>query len=337
MAGLSANIITNKRPPPWPRPILDSYYYGVTIAQDGTQKTFPGFDNDSLDGSSIYMAINQTAYDPIKYYNGQGTQITTGVWASGYTPAEAWSDADRWVAHYMDKTDNKLYSLVIDNGTSPNTYRMVSVDKDGVVVLETAAHQVTNTAFDDDQANWNSSVVLYRVGGVDGTGNFRGYKFNANTDNNNGTAPYDGAYLEINTTGSTVKSVAANTIAEYTADGFLPNNFNLHGGVNSMTGPTANNIFGGPSMFYNNTIYNKDPIGWLLNMTTGKATAMVPFGYGTCPLIPGSLYPSILTWSWLGKYQVFPSGSSNITAPMAYEKDVWHNFIDETAVYYGIL
>ena len=337
MAGLTRNKITYGSLPPWPRVNVPTYYYGVTQAQESGTKYFPGFDNDSLTGSSINMTLNATAADVIKYYNGQGVQITDGVWASGYSPSEAWSDADIWAAHYMDKEDNKLYSLVIDEGTDPDTYRMASVDKDGTVVLETAAFQVTNTAFNGRRVVWNSTPVLRRVGGADGTGNFRFDQFNANTDDNDGSAPFDGAYLEINTSGGTVNSISANTMAESTADGFLPSNIYVATTLNSMIGPTDNNIRGGPQQFYGSTVYQPTPIGWLINMTTGQMVSNVPFGTGVCPIVPATASSSVDVFHWIGNYHFWWVGTQTYHGATEWEREIFHNFMDELAVYYGIL
>ena len=336
MAGLSRNNTSTGVQPEWPKASTPEYYYGVNMGQDATQKVFPGFDNDSLTGSSIHMALNSSAADVIKYFNGQGTQITTGVWASGYSPSEAWSDADIWAAHYMDKEDNKLYSLVIDEGTDPDTYRMASVDKDGTVVLETAAFQVTNTGFNGKRVVWGCTPSLYRVGGADGTGNFRFDHFNANTDDNDGGYPYDGAYLEINTSGSTVNSISANTMAESTADGFIPNNLYLRTSVDNMMGPTDNNIRGGPTQWYNADYNVMVPLGYLMNMTTGQMTNLVPFGTH-CPIVPATSMPSLKAMPWLGNYHFHCAGSNTLIGQTEWERGVFHNFMDEMALYYGIL
>ena len=337
MAGLTRNKITYGSLPPWPRVNVPTYYYGVTEAQESGTKYFPGFDDDSLTGSSINMTLNATAADVIKYYNGQGVQITDGSWNNGYSPGDGAGAYDTWSAHYMDKTDNKLYSLVIDTSTSPDTYRMQSINKDGTVTFETAALQVSNTAFNDNRVVWNSTPVLYRVGGADGTGNFRFDRFRANTDDNDSGAPYDGAYLEINTSGGTVNSISANTISESTADGFLPSNIYLATVLNSMIGPTDNNIMGGPQQFYGSTVYQAMPIGWLMNMTTGQTVSNVPMGTGVCPIVPATASSSVSVFPWMGNYHFWTSGTQTFHGATEWEREVFHNFMDELAIYYGVL
>ena len=108
MAGLSANIITNRAMPSWPRCISPNYFYGQIETGGADDRYFEGFQNDSLAGSSIEHNGQNTA-EPFVYYNGQGTQVTSGVWNStGITPAEAWSDGDNWAGAYMDASDDKL-------------------------------------------------------------------------------------------------------------------------------------------------------------------------------------------------------------------------------------
>ena len=150
----------------------------------------------------------------------------------------------------MDRVDNKLYVMVIDTSTSPDTYRMMTIDKDGNTAFVTAAYQVTNTALDGMQLSYDTSPPLYRVGGVDGTGNFRMDRYRANTPNDNATQPYDGVRLEINTSSGTVNSIAANTMVE-TTDGLIPNNIFIGNSsfseVATFMGPTDNGIIGAPN------------------------------------------------------------------------------------------
>ena len=337
MAGLSANIVTskNRAMPSWPRCTVDYYYFGMDLTQSSGNNYFPAFTNDSLTGSSLKIDT-QTATTAIYYYNGQGVQVTTGVWNNGFTVAEAWSDAEQWVAFYMDGVDNKLYCLVMDYTPNPDIYRMVSVDKDGVVVLETAGLQATNTALVNNMVTQTSTPILYRVGGVDGTGNFRFDKDGANTDNDNYTTPFDGVRLEINTSSSTVNGVAANTIVE-TTDGFWPNNLYHKSALPSMMGPTANNIRGGID-----TIFTADyrllnsPAGNLVNMDTAKMVWETQWGLH-CPITPNTQWINMKALPWLGNYHFHPVSSSALKGGVEFERATMHNFMDELAVYYGIL
>lgn len=337
MGGLYRNTSSYKTMPEWPASYTPYNYWGVTGGQDSGGKYFPGFQNDSLLGSSLELILNSSSSDAIVYWNGQGVQVTSGVWGSGYSPSEAWSDADIWACHYMDSVDNKLYSLVIDEGTDPDTYRMASVDKDGTVVLETAAFQVTNTGFNGRKVTFTSTPILYRVGGVDGTGNFRFDLLNANTDNDNSTAPFDGCRLEINTSGGTVNGIAANTMAE-TTDGLLPNNLYQRYSTNTMLGPTANNIFGGPNQYFNQSISAgpESPHGLLFNMTTGQMTNEVKFGNYT-PLVTGTAFPTIKAFNWLGSYHFFATSTGTLFGTPTIQRADFHHFLDELAVHYGIL
>ena len=338
MAGLTYNIVTckNRAYPSWPRPISPSYYYGQ-IHPQSNPRYFEGFQNDSLTGSSIKFG-GQNSSEPFVYYNGQGTQITDGVWNStGITPAEAWRDGDEWAGAYMDASDNKLYLLVRDTGTSPDTLRMTSVDKDGTVVLETAAFQVTNTAFEGPEFHHSSGPKMYRVGHVDGTGNFRYDVMNANTDDDDTGAPFDGCRIEINTSGSTVNSISANTMAE-TSDGLLPSNFySPTAAVENMLGPTDNNIVGGPIYNYGASYGDPRLIGTLINMTTGNSSYNMPFGKD-CPFYPTAASSSFNAVHWLGNVRFFGLYTYGFTAGGAmFDRGEYNNFMDELAVFYGIL
>ena len=330
MAGLTANIITskNRAMPDWPRAYSPYYYYGVTGNQENSSgRFFPGFANDSLACSALKMILHNSGTDNIEYYNGQGVQVTTGDWASGYAVNEQWSDGDLWTAHYMDSVDNKLYSLVTDTGTDPDTVRLVSIDKDGNTADESDAFQVTNTALNGENITWNSTPLLYRVGGVDGTGNFRFDLFDANTDNDNGTAPHDGVRLEFN--------LSTNAVTE-TTDGILPNN--LYGRMNlfyNIMGPTSNNIMGGVSEI-NSTTRQMKHYGNLVNMTDGRMANTVKFG-NVSPLASQTAGAYYKCMPWLGGYHFHGVSSIQLQGALWYEREAMDNFIDELAVYYGVL
>lgn len=322
--------------PSWPRCISPSYYYGQ-IHPQGNPRYFEGFQNDSLAGSSIKFG-GLSAADTLVYYNGQGTQVTSGVWNSaGLTVAEAWSDGNTWAGAYLDSSDDKLYLLVRNTSTSPDKLRMTSVDKDGTVVLETAEFQVTNTAFEAPDWHHSSAPKLYRVGMVDGTGNFRYDVMNANTDDDDHSAPFDGCRIEINTSGGTVNSISANTMTE-TSDGILPSNFYTPTApYDNMMGPTDNNIVGGPFMMLGGAIGEPRQTGTLVNMTTGNSSYQMPFGTN-CPFAPQTANLSYNVMHWNGNYRFFglytyatPAGGTS------FDRGEFHNFMDELAVFYGIL
>jgi len=340
MAGLTVNIVTSKNRafPDWPRPYMPSeswpYYGSHFYAEPNSNDVMlPGFLNFGSVGSSI--SIN--AYDSnnvLKMYNGQGTQQTSGNWNNGFDVGDGAAAYDQWSAFYMDRVDNLLYCLVIDESTSPHTYRMETIDKDGTVSFVTAAYQVTNTAFNSKRMSYDSTPLLYRVGNVDGTGNFRFDLIRANTPNDNNTQPYDGVRLEINTTGSTVNSVAANTITE-TTDGLIPNNIfigNSRFNPSAYMGPTDNGIMGAPQ--YSQDDYMQGyPYGALGNINTGQFNQNVSFG--RCPFYFWTGYTKPTPWLgsyfWIPVYNSYVSGMANI------ERTDMHAFMDELAVYYGLL
>ena len=348
MAGLSANILTSKNRafPNWPSGYFPSEswpFYGSQGGQNASQKRkFPGFLNFGSVGSTIENALgNSTSVWTM--YNGQGTAQTAGQWNGGWAVNEQWSDGDYWSAAYMDRVDNKLYCLVNDVGTSPNTYRMVSIDKDGNGAYETAAYQITSTALQGwnqaagQQIAYGSSPLLYRTGGVDGTGNFRWDMYKANTVNDNATQPYDGVRLEINTSGGTVNGMAANTMAE-TTDGLIPNNIftgDTNFDVDSMMGPTANGIMGG--IIVDRLAGGGSLVGYMLNANTGQVLRKVTWNtsFGV-PFYITSGY--VKPFPWLGSYAFQGIGSAETAQGVwNFSRESLHNFMDEVAVYYGLL
>ena len=343
MAGLTraVNIVTSKNRafPNWPTPYMPSeswpYYGSHFYAQPNTNNVMlPGFLNFGSVGSSI--SINTYDSDnACKMYNGQGTQQTAGNWNNGWSMGDAGGGFDQWSAFYMDRVDNLLYALLIDEDTSPHTYRMASMDKDGTTTLVTANYQVTNTAFNSKRVSYDSTPLLYRVGNVDGTGNFRFDLLRANTPNDNDTQPYDGVRLEINTTGSTVNGVAANTITE-TTDGLIPNNIFIgNSSFNPVTlmGPTDNGIMGAPT-YSDNDYMQGNPYGTLGNINTGQFNQNVSFGQN-CPFYfwSGNCKPV----PWLGSYFWVPNGNGYVSAMANIARTDMHAFMDELAVYYGLL
>mgnify|MGYP003142863954 FL=1 len=343
MAGLTRaiNIVTSKNRafPNWPTPYMPSeswpFYGSHNYAQASTDNVnLPGF----LDFGSVGSSISLYAYDSdnAQYmYNGQGTTQTAGSWNSGFSPGDGAAAYDQWSAFYMDRVDNKLYVMVIDTSTDPDTYRMMTIDKDGTTAFVTAAYQVTNTALNNMKFSFDSTPLLYRVGMVDGTGNFRMDRFRANTPNDNNTAPYDGVRLEINTSSGTVNSISANTMVE-TTDGLIPNNIfigNSSFSPGCVMGPTDNGIIGSP-IYSSNTSYQGQPYGILGNMNTGQINQNVAFG-NNCPFYGWT--SGFKPIPWLGSYLFHPVGSGYVSGMNNFSRTDIHAFLDELAVWYGLL
>jgi len=344
MAGLSANIITSKNRafPNWPRPYMPSeswpYYGSHSNAAGNTDNVMlPGFLNFGSVGSSISIQ-GATPTNAIKMWNGQGTQQTAGSWNSGLLPTEFDAAYETYSAFYMDRVDNKLYCLLVDTTTDPDTFRMGTVDKDGNIAFVTAAHQATSTGLGAyNTFNSDTAPTLYRVGGVDGTGNFRFDKYRANTPNDNNTQPYDGVRLEINTSGGTVNGIAANTIAE-TTDGLIPNNvFIGNSTFNPATfmGPTDNGIIG--SVVYQDYRWHQGQVyGSLGNANTGQIIMNAMWGQD-CPFASGFPSGYFRPMPWLGSYMFIPISSVSLAGFTNFAKSDMHNFMDEMAVRNGLL
>jgi len=344
MAGLTraVNIVTskNRAMPNWPRSYMPSEswpYYGSHMYTTTSNVMLPGFLNFGSVGSSI-MIDSTNATNALKMYNGQGTQQTAGYWNGGLSPANFSADYDTWSAFYMDRVDNKLYCLMLDTTTDPDTFIMGTVDKDGAIAFVTAAFQVTSTGLGAyNSFNNDTTPTLYRVGGVDGTGNFRYDKYRANTPNDNNTQPYDGVRLEINTTGSTVNGISANTMAE-TTDGLIPNNvFIGNSSFNPATfmGPTDNGIIG--SVVYADYRWLQGQVyGSLGNANTGQINMGVMWGQD-CPfwtVWPTGYFRAV---PWLGSYMFIPISSVTVGGFTNFAKSDMHNFMDEMAIRNGLL
>lgn len=346
MAGLTraVNIVTskNRAMPNWPRPYMPSEswpYYGSHSYGAGNSDNvmLPGFLNFGSVGSSISIQ-GATPTSDLMMFNGQGTQQTAGYWAGGLLPTNFSASYESWSAFYMDRVDNKLYCLLLDTTTDPDTFIMGTVDKDGAIAYVTAAHQATSTGLGQyNTFNSDTTPTLYRVGGVDGTGNFRFDKYRANTPNDNNTQPYDGVRLEINTTGSTVNGIAANTIAE-TTDGLIPNNvFVGNSSFNPATfmGPTDNGIIG--SVVYVDYRYLQYQVyGSLGNANTGQIIMNAQWGQD-CPFAEG--YPTgyFKPVPWLGSYMFIPISSVTLAGFTNFARADMHAFMDEMAVRNGLL
>jgi hypothetical protein len=343
MAGLtrSLNIVTSKNRafPNFPRAYMPSEswpYYGSHMYTYGANVMLPGFLNFGSVGSSI--SVNSSgSTNALKMYNGQGTEQTAGSWNSGFAPGDGAAAYDTWSAFYMDRVDNLLYVMVIDTSTDPDTYRMMTIDKDGTVAFVTAAYQVTNTGLENMKLSFDTTPPLYRVGGVDGTGNFRMDRYRANTPNDNATQPYDGVRLEINTSSGTVNSIAANTMVE-TTDGLIPNNIFIGnssmGEIATFMGPTDNGIIGAPS--YGDYRYNAGrPYGLLGNATTGQLIQNISFGMD----IPFYYWSDadIKPVPWLGSYFFHPIGGGYVSGINNFSRADAHAYLDELAVWYGLL
>ena len=326
MAGLTRNIVTskNKARPVWPTPDMSlTPFFGMGTDYTG-YTFFPSFANTDHARSSIKIHLQGTA-SPVLYYDDDGTQITDGDWSgTGLTVAEASANADHWGGFFMDSTDNALYIVSMDTGTTPDTLYFSKVDKAGTVTAIGSGVQLGN-----DSMSYSSNYMLsggtgpiYRTGG-DGSGNFV-MPFSRTSDGNSAAGdPNRGVKITINA------STGALSYSNLFGDNFGTNYaHSIYGAI----GPTANNIYGGPWAGQSGYAQGQPWIASLHNLSTGRGLNRI-----TLEGIPTDINgtSSMKAFRWRGLY-VF-ANYSDVYGNRYYAEADMHNYIDEMAVYHGIL
>ena len=325
MAGLSRNTKIKATGPMPAFPRADTTmgsYYGQG-GQMSTHGYYPGF-NGGTAGRSIYIALNSTTAN-IVMYNIDGAVTGSGSWtSSGLTVAEAAgsANADKWVGFYMDNTDAMLYMLTMDTSTSPDTLYFSKINEAGsVTAIGNAALASTN--FDAMGFRDVNNGMLRRLGG-DGSGNFGIYfgKANDNVSPYTHAVPYRGVDIQISA------SNGALTYADAMPDTF-GGGYYFRG---MQMGPTANNIVGGWT-YYNGSSGDGNT-GGFYNLSSGRSVSNVQMG---TPFTNGTPYLSAtpMPFQWREKYIL--SGNGQDYGSMVYEVSAMHAWMDEMAVYYGIL
>jgi len=326
MAGLTRNIATSKNigRPVWPRPDMSlTPFFGMSTDVTG-YTFFPSFANTDHPRSSIKIHQQGTA-TPVLYYDDDGTQITDGVWGStGMTVAEASANADHWGGFFMDSTDNALYMVTMDTGTTPDTLYFSKVDKAGTVTAIGSGVQLGN-----DSMSYSSNYLLsggtgplYRTGG-DGSGNFV-IPFAGTSDGNSAAGdPRRGCKITINA------STGALSYTNLFGDNF-GGNYAI--AIFGAIGPTANNIYGGPWAGQSGYSQAAPWIGSIANLSTGRALNRL-----TMEGIPTDLNgaSSMKAFRWRGGYAF--ANYSDVYGNRYYSEADMHNYIDEMAVHHGIL
>ena len=323
MAGLTTNIVTskNRAKPLWPTPDMSlTPFYGNNSDDDG-DCYLPPFANADDSKSSIKINLEATNA-AIHYYDEDGTAITSGVWNSGMTVAEAASNAEHWVGLYMDSTDNMLYMVTVDVGTSPDTIYLSKVDKAGSVTAIGNA-QLGNASM--DYSNFyildNETGPMYRAGG-DGSGNFV-IPF-SNTAGGNAAAgvPNRGVNVTISASDGSLSYSSL-----FGTNYGMPNAAKIFGAI----GPTANNIYGGPFAGRSGDPYMPWQ-GSIANTSTGRSVTQAVFESPTPMYNANSTIKAI---RWRSSY-VFSSYNED-WGPQIYSETDLHNYLDEMAVFYGVL
>ena len=335
-------IFLGNKEPEWPQ-----LTYATVSAGGGRQPMFPhfgfaftsyitlylpGFSDDAAAGSTIKFTYETygRGVARVDYYNKAGTAITDGVWNGGFTFAEV-TDAESIIAYMMDEVDECLYFLAVNTGTSPDQYKLCSVDKEGVVTQSNAWQDPSGTSFDIGAITtyWIWLGSLSRTGAAQ-DGNFVYVNPVAGIGVDGLAGPHRGAVMTF------AESDGALTESNLTD---VDTSLVPYAGYDALTvGPTSNNIWWGTT-WTNNTGAASNmtgAMGSIVNATTGmgiqKAMAPIPSTYG-----PRSTdYNRAMPFRWRG-YYCMATTQGNYNGPQFYTVDSMHSFVDEMAVKFGIL
>ena len=311
-------IFLGNQGPHWPTPSSPvTTYYGAGTAE-ANNLFMPGFSNDDAAGSSIKIYMNQYYAVRLEYYNPSGAQITTGVWASGLLPAD-FSGASAIMSAYMDASDELLYVLLMKTSSSPDEVALATVNKSGQIVQK--AWRSFSTANIEGIHSW---AALIRPGG-DGSGDFVAIVAAAGGDPRRGKkytiAVSDGAMTESN----------------WLQAGAM---FNPSWTIAPQMGPTPNNIWGNIRNSYatSQSAGNKNPLGSLLNATTGqmRGKAMWPNDVWSAGGLENAQMTVDKIVGWRGYYG-FVTQVGQGMGGYQFKMDEVHSMMDEMAVQYGIL
>ena len=324
MAGLYSNIITKKSMPQWPAPDRTIGVYAGSGNNKSGSVYLPGFAGGTARRSILVRMRNDTTN--IYQYDPNLTAITDGVWNGGMTIDEAsgTSDTANWLQWYMDEADNKLYILTEATGTNPWTVYLSSVNEAGTVTaIGNAQYPHQHMAASDIFGT--IAGPMHRTGG-DGSGNLQ-YPITYSAGAGLGAAtPYRGTMLTINITNGSLSSSA-----------LFPSTYsaNQQNVVYGAFGVTANNILLTQNSAWEVTNPQAGVRGSIYNLTTGESIAgalIMPVSGAT------SIWnPSSYVIRWRGRYFFGAYAELYGRTGSGYAEADVHNWVDEMAVYYGIL
>ena len=304
-------------------------YYGAgnTNYHSFFRKGFAG----GTTGRSIRTTINSNTSFDATLFNIDGTESTDGVWNGGMTIDEAAgnADADQFVGAYMDTADQGWYMLFCDTGTDPNTLYFSKVNEAGVVTAIGNA-QLGNASMANMRYNNSYAGVLRRLGG-DGSGNFGFYWVNTAGGNAAAGVPYRGVDITIN---------ASNGSLSYAA--MMPNTYGDPYPIMDYPriGPTANNVIANISNLWwgsSNKPHTVDNYGALANLTNGKGLRQVNIGGNGVNNVPWSNGYNIVVERSKDTYTFSGYYGTGVYSPSIVNESELHSWVDEMAVYYGIL
>lgn len=312
--------------PLFPKQDMELTPYYTSEQYEGAYIHLPGFAGGTA-GRSIRVLINSATSFNATLYNIDGSTSSDGVWASGMTIAEGAgsANADRFVGCYMDEADQAWYMLFIDTDTSPDTLYFSKVNEAGTVTAIGNA-QLGNASMDGMWFAGSYNGSLFRKGG-DGSGDFAIYNVNTAGGNSAAGVPTRGAKITIS---------ASDGSLSY--ENFMPTTYGVYAAAahRKVFGPTANGIVGGQVYMHS---YTNQPgpgsYGSISNTVTGRSNSYCYFGG---PANTG--YPwgssSMICMRARKKY-VFATYGNIFFGSTIFDENEVHAWLDEMAVYYGVL
>ena len=317
MAGLTFNTKKRAQPEfPAPDTSFEPYF---DSGQSWATKTFcPGFNGDAA-GTSI--RIPQTSYtEALQYYDKNGTASTAGSWNGGLAITEVHADSDYWIGFFMDNTDQMLYIATLDHGTEPDSVCFAKINAAGTLT------QIGKTALNNASLNSMNHTggyqgPLYRKGG-DGSGDFAmRHAYTAS----------GGAAAGVPQRGSIITIAASNAALSY--EDMMPSAYGSnYAFTRTAFGPTANGIIGGP--YYGPNAGHYAFYGSIANTINGKGYYAAYFA-GTEQQKWASGASTTYWIRWREGYIHMNYGQHY--GPVYYKEADVHNYMDEMAVFYGIL
>lgn len=291
------------------------------------RKGFPG----GTAGRSIRTAASAANSFDATLYNIDATESTDGVWNGGMTIAEGAgsANADRYVSSYMDTSENVWYMLFTDTTTNPDTWYFSKVNEAGTVTA-IGNEQLGNASFDGACYTSGTMGTLRRLGG-DGSGNFGIYFVNTSGGNAAAAAPFKGADVTIDVSDGSLSY--ANMMPATFGGASYPLQY-------PRIGPTANNIVAGVhGLWWGSTAKPQDTavFGGLANLTNGKAMNQVNMGGPSTNGTPWTSGYYLIVERAATTYTFGTYYGTGVTGPTTVNVDELHAWVDEMAVYYGIL
>ena len=323
MAGLVRNSGRSRAMPLFPLPDTSLGFWSNMGQGIAGNFYLPGFAGGTA-GRSIKINYTNTTTNVIQY-SPTSVAITDGVWNGGMTIDEAstYGETDQWVGFYMDESQNRLYCLAMDTGTSPHTLYTSYVNEAGVVTYIGNA-QLGNASFNG--LSWNSSYGngLYRSGG-DGSGTINLTSVNTSGGNAAAAEPYRGVTVQVNLTNGSL--TYSNFLGSVFANENIPYGYGL-------VGPTANGMVLLTYSHFQSSDYQAGEYVQLINTTNGKHVIYAVVG-GDLGFPWGNGIQ--FTQRWRGRYFFVNGGTQYGRSNVPYlEADV-HTWLDEIGVFYGLL